>query len=692
MDQNTPVSALSGIGEARAKKLEKLGITTMQHLVGYYPRAYEDRTHIYAIDDAPPDQKVCIQVIIAEAPRLVRIRKGMELVQVKAVDERSTLYVTFFNQSYVQKILRSGETYILYGTVEARNYRRTMSNPVFEHADRQVFTGRIMPIYHLTQGISNHMLCTLTAQASAECSKWTTETLPERLLTEHGLAPLVESLQQVHFPDSQETLERARRRLAFEELFYFSAGLAYLKKRRTAEVGLSLPPVPLSRFEALLPFSLTGAQRRVMEQICGDLSCGSAMNRLIQGDVGSGKTVVAAYAVYMTAKAGYQAAMMAPTEILAEQHFRTLSALLSPVGIRVGLLTGSLRAKERRALLAQLLRGEVDLLVGTHALFSEDVVYQNLALIIADEQHRFGVAQRAALAEKATVTVSTAPHTLVMSATPIPRTLALMIYGDLEVSVIDELPPGRTPVDTFVVHEDKRQRMYEFVRKLVGEGRQVYIVCPAVEEAEESDEPVVHTLKSAKAFQKELQDKVFPTLRLALLHGKMQPREKERTMRAFAAGEIDILVATTVIEVGVDVANAALMIVENAERFGLSQLHQLRGRVGRGAHHSYCVLMTPSHANAAMERLKTLAGTNDGFRISEEDLKLRGPGDFFGNRQHGLPQLHIADLSGDLRTLTQAQEAARSLIEDDPDLKKEENRHILAHIRRLFSENSGTFN
>lgn len=424
------------------------------------------------------------------------------------------------------------------------------------------------------------------------------------------------------------------------------------------------------------------------------------MNRLVQGDVGSGKTVVAAFAAWLAAGAGYQAALMAPTEVLAEQHWRSLSALLGPAGVRVGLLTGGLTQKEKRETRKALAAGEIDLIIGTHALISPQVEFRRLALIVADEQHRFGVAQRAALAGKSEQGGMLPPHVLVMSATPIPRTLALIIYGDLDVSIIDQLPPGRTPVETYVVHEDKRQRMYNFVRRLVGEGRQAYIICPAVEERTEDGardaqwaqaEPRPD-LKAVTTYAETLRTQVFPDLRVSFLHGKMRPREKEAVMSSFSAGEIDVLVSTTVVEVGVDVPNAALIVVENAECFGLSQLHQLRGRVGRGKHQSYCVLITNTRIPDSLARLRTLASTTDGFRIAEEDLKLRGPGDFFGSRQHGLPQLALADLSGDLRLLQEAQAAARSLLQSDPGLSRPENRPVLERVRRLFADTPDIFN
>ena len=560
---------------------------------------------------------------------------------------------------------------------------------------KQNFTGCIVPVYPLTAGITNHLLCTLTQQAVAACAQDMPETLPRGVRLDHELAQAEFSYRNIHFPESFQALELARRRLTFEELFYLSAGLAMLKGRRGDVLGCAIPSRPMEEFLARLPFPLTGAQRRVMEEISRDMASGRPMNRLVQGDVGSGKTVVAAYAAWLAAGAGYQSALMAPTEVLAEQHFRSLSALLEPAGVRVGLLTGSITPAGKKKVRQALAAGEIDLIIGTHALLSQGVEFARLGLMVADEQHRFGVAQRAALAAK-----GDSPHVLVMSATPIPRTLALIIYGDLDVSVIDELPPGRTPVETYVVREDKRARMYNFVRRLVGEGRQVYIICPAVEENTEGtmqnvewegDGPALD-LKAVTTYAKKLQTEVFPDLRVDFLHGKMKPREKEAVMAAFAAGETQVLVSTTVIEVGVDVPNAALIIIENAERFGLSQLHQLRGRVGRGKHQSYCVLITNTRSVEAMQRLRTLASTTDGFKISEEDLKLRGPGDFFGSRQHGLPQMKLADLAGDMRLLSEAQESARRLLMADPTLSQPENRPVLERVRTLFADTPDIFN
>ena len=689
---DTPLTDFPGVGPARAARLEKLGLVRARDLMTYFPRDYEDRRKIWSIRSAPLGMKVCIQAMAAEHPRLSRIRKGMELVKVKVVDHAGALHITFFNQSYVERAIRAGEEYVFWGVVEEQGSRRTMVNPIFERAGRQAVTGCILPIYPLTAGISNHLLCSLTRPAVEACAAQMPESLPRPVRLDHELAQTEFSFRNIHFPDSPESLDLARRRLTFEELFYLSAGLAMLKHRRGDAAGRVVSARPLEEFLALLPFPPTQAQRRVMEEVAADLGSGRSMNRLVQGDVGSGKTVVAAWGAYLAAKAGMQTALMAPTEVLAQQHARSLSALLEPAGVRVGLLTGSFTPAQKKRLRQAIALGEVDLVVGTHALISQDVEFQNLGLMVADEQHRFGVAQRSALAAK-----GQAPHVLVMSATPIPRTLALIIYGDLDVSVIDQLPPGRTPVETYVVHEDKRQRMYNFVRKLVGEGRQAYIICPAVEDRTAQEgaegEPVPFAdLKAVKSYAQHLQDEVFPDLRLALLHGKMRPNEKDAVMAAFAAGDVDVLVSTTVVEVGVDVPNAALIIVENAERFGLSQLHQLRGRVGRGKHQSYCVLITNSHAPDAMTRLKTLASTTDGFKISEEDLKLRGPGDFFGSRQHGLPQLALADLSGDMRLLQQAQQSARQLLQQDPTLSQPENRPVLDRVRQMFADTPDIFN
>ena len=682
------LDTLPGIGPARARGLEKLGLVTVEDLLRCYPRSYEDRRKFSTVAAAPVDIPVCLELLVAEPPRLSRIRKGLELVKARLVDDTGSLTATFFNQSYLKNALREGETYVCFGRVEGTSNRKQMTNPVCERADRVKYNGRILPVYHLTHGISNNFLAGLALQCVEDCAGQVEEALPHDLRQAHALATAEFACRNIHFPKDETALELARRRLIFEELFSLTCGMALLCHRRDRAAGRTFRIPAVEDFLALLPFDLTGAQRRVMEEMAADLSSGVPMNRLVQGDVGSGKTMLAAYGAWVTAKNGCQCALMAPTELLAEQHYRSLAPLLGQAGLRVGLLTGAVKGKARKELYAALEGGTMDLVIGTHALISEGVAFANLGLVVTDEQHRFGVAQRAALAAKAAVP----PHVLVMSATPIPRTLSLVIYGDLEVSVVDELPPGRSPVATYVVGEDKRQRMYNFVRKLVGEGRQAYMVCPAVEEGEDGEDGQSLDLKAAVSYANTLQTQVFPDLRVGLVHGKMKSREKEAVMTAFAAGELDVLVSTTVIEVGVDVPNAALMVVENADRFGLSQLHQLRGRVGRGRHQSYCVLVTATRNPDSRERLRVLSKTNDGFKIAEEDLRLRGPGDFFGERQHGLPQLSIADLTGDMRVLKQAQGAAEELLRSDPDLSRPEHAGLLERVRRLFADHGDMFN
>ena len=683
---HTPVTEFPGIGPARAKKLEKLGIRTAEDLLRYFPRNYEDRRRSVGIASAPEGEPVCIRAMVAETPKGGRIRRGLELVKVKAVDHSGMMNVTYFNQAYLKDALRPGEEYVFYGKVERSGRSVQMTNPVTEPVGKNTVTGCILPVYPLTAGITNNLLAGLIRRAAQECAHQVREALPDRVLRDYGLAQSEFAYKTIHAPDSFELLEQARRRLMFEELFYLATGLALLKGRRTGERGYACACGGLEPFLNLLPFAPTQAQLRVMEDCRADMAEGRPMNRLVQGDVGSGKTVVAAAAAWMAIQNGLQAAMMAPTEILARQHANSLSKLLAPAGIAVGLLVGSMTPAQKNEVKQRLKSGELQFVVGTHALLSGGVEFHRLGLVVADEQHRFGVSQRAALTAK-----GERPHVLVMSATPIPRTLALIVYGDLDVSVIDQLPPGRTPVDTFVVGEDKRQRMYGFVRKLVGEGRQAYIVCPAVEDDPERWEGLPD-LKAVTTYAKDLQEKVFPDLRVAFVHGKLKAKEKEEVMDAFAAGELDVLVSTTVIEVGVDVPNAALMIVENAERFGLSQLHQLRGRVGRGQHKSYCVLVTNSKSEVSRARLKVMTDTTDGFKIAEEDLKLRGPGDFFGNRQHGLPQMKLADLAGDMRLLSQAQQAAREVLSRDPELTGTEHRMVRERIRTLFARQADIFN
>ena len=681
---HSPLTALPGVGPAREKALAKLGLATVADLLACFPRDYEDRTVREGIDTLPLEEPVCFAAMVAQPFQTNFLRRGMDLTRGRVVDATGQVDVTFFNQSYVRTALVPGETYYFYGKLTGGpGHRRQMTNPIFEREGQRTFAGRIAPVYSLTAGINAKFMGKLQ-QAAAGCVDQIGETLPEDLRRDYDLADAAFSYRTIHFPDSWEDLRRARRRLMFEELFCLNLGLTLIRGRRSSQSAIPFEKQDLAAFTGSLPFALTEAQLRSAREAATDLSQPVPMNRLLQGDVGSGKTAVAAACAYLAWKNGCQAALMAPTELLAQQHGKTLSSLLGGLGLRVDLLTGSMTAAQKRACRQALEAGDIDLLVGTHALLSEGVEFRRLGLVITDEQHRFGVGQRAALSAKSGGDQS--PHVLVMSATPIPRTLALMIYGDLDLSVIDRLPPGRTPVETVLIGEDKRQRLYGFVRKQVGLGRQVYVVCPAVSEEDSEG------MKAAEQLGRRLREEVFPNLRVAIVHGRMKAADKQAVMAVFAAGEADILVSTTVIEVGVDVPNASLMIVEDADRFGLSQLHQLRGRVGRGSHQSYCVLVSDNRSEMTRKRLKTLCATTDGFVIAEEDLKLRGPGDFFGARQHGLPQLKLASLEGDMRLLRQAQEAARDLLARDPGLTRSEHAPLRGRVEDLFRENRDIFN
>ena len=642
-DLSTDVRYVKGVGEQRAKALARLGIHTLRDLISYFPRAYEDRRTFKRVIDLQPGENACVRAMVAADPTLSRVRKGLELVKLRAVDETGALDITFFNQAYRKNDLRRGETYIFFGRAEGSLLRKTMVNPVVEREGGGTFTGRIVPIYPLTAGVSQTILMRSVAQGLAACRDQLEDPLPEEVRLSHELCHVGYAYEQIHFPAGEEELAVARRRLVFEELFLLAIGLKKLRRRRDELSCAPWADTDLGDFYAALPFDLTGAQRRAIGEIAADLRSGRPMNRLVQGDV------------------------VAPTEILAEQHYQGLAPLLERLGITCGLLTGAMRAKERREVLARLADGELDVVIGTHALISADVSYARLGLVVTDEQHRFGVAQRSALSAK-----GERPHLLVMSATPIPRTLALIIYGDLDVSVIDELPPGRQKIDTFAVTSAYRQRIYAFLRKEIAAGRQAYIICSMVEKGEE----VPDERKAVTEYAAMLQEKVFPDLRVAYVHGRMKPREKDAVMAAFAAGERDILVSTTV--------------VEDADRFGLSQLHQLRGRVGRGQHKSYCILISDNRNEETRRRLKVMTQTGDGFKIAEEDLRLRGPGDFFGRRQHGLPALKVADLSCDMALLKEAQGAAEDLLKRDPELR--DHPRTALRVAQLLEVNADAMN
>ncbi len=662
------IEKLKGVGEKRGRLYRKLGAPTAGDLLRMYPRAYEDWGSPQPIGETLLNETGVVRGTVLRKPRETRIRGGMTLYKTLVTDGAEDLQLTFFNNRYIPMLLREGETYLFRGRVTGSLLRREMSSPEFIAEGK---AKAIVPVYPATQGLTSRMICSAMEQALRLLPEQVQDPLPESLREELGLAGLGEALQGIHFPQSKEELALAKRRLVFEEFLVLQLGLLHMKSGRSAE---NLHPVPEGfpeAFARLLPFALTGAQRRAITQAIGDMAGPAPMNRLIQGDVGSGKTAVAAALCWAAAQQGYQAALMAPTEILAQQHFASLSALLGPGGVRCALFTGSMPLAQRREQQARLAAGEIQLAIGTHALLSEKVAFRDLGLVITDEQHRFGVNQRSALAGK-----GAAPHLLVMSATPIPRTLALLMYGDLDISILDELPPGRQAVSTYLIDPPKRQRAFSYIQKHLEAGRQAYLVCPLITEEDGL------SLMSLEKYR-DIVSRAFPRVPVGVLHGKMKNSEKEQVMEAFVKGDIRLLLATTVVEVGVDVPNAAIMLIENAERYGLSQLHQLRGRVGRGKHKSACILVTDAQNEDTLSRLRLFRDTRDGFKIADADLKLRGPGDFFGARQHGLPQLKIADMANDMETLLQAQRCAQEIF---PRLSEPEYRPLRGEIRRLFQD------
>ena len=676
-----PVTILKGVGPAKAKLFGNLNIFTLRDLICHFPRGYEDRTQLVTISQLQVDVPACFKAVVMNTPRTAHVRKGLDMTKVQVADHSGRLNITFFNNKFAAEQLQYGGEYIFYGAVSGDFIGYNMTNPVFEKPDAQaVTTRRILPIYPLTAGLTNGAVLKAVRQALAVCDP-PEEVLPSEIREAYGILPAEQAYYAIHEPETMAQADQAKRRLIFEEFFIFSAGLSLMRAARAEKKIAPYPNVDLTPFVNGLPFALTGAQSRAVEEIRQDLQKGAPMNRLVQGDVGSGKTMVAAAAAYLAAVNGKQTALMAPTEILAEQHFASLQKLFEPLGISTALLTGSMTPRQKRDVREQIALGQADVTIGTHALLTDATQFSCLGLVIADEQHRFGVAQRGKLSEK-----GEDPHLLVMSATPIPRTLALLMYGDLEVSILDELPPGRESVDTFLVGESYRPRINAFIRKQVAEGHQCFVVCPAVEENEELG------IKAATVWAETLQKTVFPDLRIALLHGQMKGAEKEAAMASFARGEADVLVATTVIEVGVDVPNATLMVIEDADRFGLSQLHQLRGRVGRGKAKSYCILTSHNRNPETLQRLKALCKTTDGFQIAEEDLKLRGPGDFFGSRQSGLPTFRVADLSMDIATLKQAQQASVQWIDTCGTSDRPEAKALRERIGDLFLRAEGTMN
>lgn len=672
LNLNSNIKYIKGVGEKRAGLFGSLAIFDVDALIHFFPRKYEDWTNTKTVSELQNGDCASIRATMITPVKEHMIRKGMTLYKCRFSDGESIINVTIFNNKYQAQALRVYEDYMLFGKVEKNLTSASMSSPKIERLDTGV---RVHPIYPATGKLTSNAIAKVVKTA-LESLEEIPETLDKSVRDKYKLISLDRAIRQIHFPDSDEDMQKARYRLIFEELLTLQLGLLKLKGRNKTETNSRITADFTEEFKSLLPFEMTNAQQRAIKDCLSDMAGDYPMSRLLQGDVGSGKTAVAAGLCYSVIKNGYQCALMAPTEILAVQHYEGLSKMLSPAGINVRLLTGSTKAKEKREIKALLMEGEIDLLIGTHAIIQNDVEFKSLGLVITDEQHRFGVKQRAALAEK-----GEGIHTLVMSATPIPRTLGLILYGDLDISILDELPPGRQEIRTDVVDSRYHQRLYKFIRDAADRGEQAYIVCPAIEENEDSTD-----LKSAEQYAEELSEGAFHGYNLGLLHGKMKPKEKENVMKAFSSGDVQILVATTVVEVGVDVPNATIMVIENAERFGLSQLHQLRGRIGRGSKKSFCVLVSDSKSENSRNRLAVMKNNSNGFKIADEDLKARGPGDFFGERQHGLPALKIADMLQDMETLHLAQQCAGEILAEDSNLDLPKNKHLCDNISKMFRE------
>ncbi len=669
------IKFVKGIGEARAKLFEKLGIFCVEDMLMHLPRTLEDRSQVKPISELMDGETVCVRASLASGIKTYRTKGRVTITQTTVSDGENIMKVTWFNAPYILKTLGEGGEFTYFGRAIWRGNFFEMINPICERENGSKKTGKIMPVYPTTAGLGQTNLRNAAENILANLTEKPTGTLPPWICEERNLMSFWNAMCEVHMPTSAEKFEEARTRLAFEEFFLMQSGIRLMGSERKNYTATPIKNVKcISDFAKALPFELTNAQKRVINEISADLKKSIPMNRLIQGDVGSGKTIVAAAVMFAVANNGFQAIMMAPTEILASQHFKNLSNLFSPYGFETVYLSGSMSAADRRTALEKIKSGTAKIIVGTHALISDGVEYNNPALVITDEQHRFGVRQRTLLTEK-----GFGAHTLVMTATPIPRTLSLILYGDLDISVIDELPPGRKPIETYAVGEKMRKRVFDFVSQKIAEGRQAYIVCPLIEESEALE------AKAVTEYAEKLKKSVFKNLRLEVLHGKLKATQRNEIMQSFHRGDIDILVSTTVIEVGVDVANASIMLIENVVRFGLSQLHQLRGRIGRGNHDSYCIMFTRG-GDTALERMKIMCESNDGFKIAEKDLELRGPGEFLGVRQHGLPELKIANLGTDMALLALAKEYADRLFAFDPELALPENQPLLQKIRKRFSE------
>ena len=675
IDLNKEVQFVKGVGPNRVKLLNKLNIYTLKDLITYFPRNHEDRSIAKKISECVDGETVLIKATALTKITEIRARR-LSIYRLVVNDESSSCVITWFNQKYLKDKFKVGETYTFFGKIENKGGTFEMKSPVFDEDGVDKNTGKIVPIYPLTSRLSQNVLRKIIESGIDEVYGNLEESIPDYILQKYKLLGINEAYKNIHFPSSNSDFIRAKNRLVFEELLALQLALFRLKEgQKYDEKGIKFDTnIKMQDVIDTLPFTLTNAQKRVLNEIDKDMEKDTAMNRLLQGDVGSGKTVVSIVAAYKAVKSGYQAAIMAPTAILADQHLKNFTKMLEPFGIRCELLVSSVTKKNKELILERLKNGEIDILIGTHALLEDNVVFKNLGLVVTDEQHRFGVKQRATIVAK-----GNNPDVIVMSATPIPRTLALILYGDLDISIIDELPPNRKKIETYAVGKDMEERIVAFVKKLIGEGRQAYIVCPLVEDSDDMD------LKSVTALAEKYKTEVFSEYRVEYLHGKMKPKEKDDIMQRFKNGEIDILISTTVIEVGVDVPNASIMIIENAERFGLAQLHQLRGRVGRGEYKSYCILKNEGHSKVCKERMKVMCQTNDGFVISEKDLELRGSGDFFGTAQHGVPELKIANLFENIRELKEVQELASQIIADDPNLEQEKNFRLKSLIEDKFT-------
>lgn len=676
LDLNKDVKYVKTVGPNRVKLLNKLNIYTLKDLIEYYPRDYEDRSKPKNLYECVDGEDVLIEAM--PTGRISEMHKGrMTISKLIVKDQTGTCYITWFNQGYLRDKFQPGRMYRFFGKISIRGSRYEMNSPVYDEIDQSKNTGKIIPIYPLTFELKQNTLRRIIENGLLEVKGQLPETLPEYVLKDNNLWDINNTIERIHFPVEFSDFNKARERLVFEELLTMQLALLKLKNNYENDInGIQFSKdAKMSDVINMLPFKLTKAQLRVLEEIDSDMESDKPMNRLLQGDVGSGKTVVAMIAAYKAVKSGYQATIMAPTAILASQHLESFQGILEELGIRTELLISSITKKKKTEILEKLQNGEIDILIGTHAILEENVIFKNLGLVVTDEQHRFGVKQRGTIASK-----GQNPDIVAMSATPIPRTLALILYGDLDISIIDELPPNRKKIETYAVRKNMEERVNNFIRKQIKEGRQAYIVCPLVEENEDM-EGLQSVIELAERYQKE----TFSEYKVAYLHGKMKPKEKDEIMLKFKDGEIQILIATTVIEVGVNVPNASIMVVENAERFGLAQLHQLRGRVGRGEYQSYCILKYEGNGDTIKQRMKVMCDTNDGFVISEKDLELRGSGDFFGTEQHGLPEFKIANLFEDIGILKRVQGLAIKIMEDDPLLEKEKNEKLNEIVKEKFN-------